>query len=210
MARVEILRAFRKDISVCKSITKALEADRSFFETFSSLKNRHPTAVEAFLRESPNSQSPDFQYVLRNAQYFDIEVSMHGYAWAVAWVKDEGIYCALTSKRLEALEALGESSHAWAIRKFFLDKALQGLEHPSDELTAGLIDFEQFKSLVLDADKRYPGLQRPKFLAWIAAAIKTIESSRKRVEDGAAGLSASEQNKILDDRIAFLRNVASG
>jgi hypothetical protein len=209
-ARSEILRAFRKDISVCKSITTVLKADRSFVDKFISFKNRQVKAVEAFLRESPSSDSPDFQYVLRNAEYFDIEVSMHGHAWAVAWVEGEGIYCALTYNRLRAVEALGESPQAWEIRKFFLDKALQGMEHPSDEMSDGLVDFEQFKSLVLDADKLYSGPQRSKFIAWIGTAINAIDSSRKRVVDGAAGLSASEQNKVLDDRIAFLRGLANG
>src|SRR5258705_344868 len=100
----------------------------------------HPTAAPAaphrgaprataalpqrLLRDSPTSASPDFQYVLDNAAYFDIELSMHGNAWAVAWVQDAGISCAPTLARLREIEAPGESEPAWTVRKYFLDRAL--------------------------------------------------------------------------------------
>jgi len=204
-----ILTAFRKDISVCSAITKVLRGDRQFIESFTPAANRTSKPFAAFLRDSPNSSSEVFQYVLGNVEYFEIDVSMHGYAWAVAWVDGEGIYCAPTFARLKAIEALGESRQAWNVRKFFLDKALQNLEHPSDVMVSGLVDFEQFKSLVLEASKRYSGAQRANFVAWVRTAIKEIEAGKAKIEDGAAQLPASEQNKILDDRIALLRSFAS-
>ena len=208
-AQSAILGAFRNDISVCHSITKVLNADRAFIASFIPYVNRVSKPLEMFLLQSPNSSSTEFQYVLRNQAYLDIDVSPHGHAFAVAWVENEGIYCAPTLARLDAIEALGESQEAWTIRKFFLDKALQSLEHPSDEMTTGTIDFESFKSFVLKADGRYMRTQRSKFLAWTWAAVETIESSRKRIEAGAAGRSTGEQNGMLDDRIMFLRSFAN-
>ena len=61
----------------------------------------------------------------------------------------------------------------------------------------------------LEASKRYSGAQRANFVAWVRTAIKEIEAGKAKIEDGAAQLPASEQNKILDDRIALLRSFAS-
>jgi hypothetical protein len=209
--RATVLAAFQTDIAVCRSITKIMKTDRRFIQSFSSAANRDTRGVESFLRESPNAKSEDFQYVLRNLEYFDIDVANHGDPWAVAWVEGEGIYCAPSFGRLKAIENLGESAQAWEVRKFFLDKALQALEHPVDREMAGggQIEFDKFKALVLEADKRYSRAQRPMFRAWTRAAIKIVESGRSRIDDGAAGLSAAEQNKILDEWVRFLRRIAN-
>jgi len=205
-----ILGAFTKDLSVCASITKAMKDDRALVESFRGEAGQDPHRFQTLLRDSPNSASPDFQYVLDNAAYFDIELSMHGNPWAVAWVQDAGIYCAPTLARLREIEAPGESEPAWTVRKYFLDRALQNLDHPSDEMLSGSIDFEQFRSLVTETDRLYPRAQRPKYLEWLREAIKAIESGRDRIQDGAAGRSADEQNNMLDDRVRFLRSVLEG
>jgi hypothetical protein len=206
----EILRAFRQDLAACSAITKLLQTDRYFVDSFTPYVNRASKPFTEFLRASPNAKSEAFQYVLRNAKYFEIDVSMHGDAWAVAWVEGEGIYCAPTFARLKAIEALGESAQAWTVRRFFLDKALKSLEHPSNEMASGaLVDFDRFKSLVVETHKRYSGVQRSKFVAWLHSTIKEIDGSGSRIMDGAAGLSAAEQAKTLDERIAFLRSLVT-
>jgi hypothetical protein len=205
-----ILKAFNQDLAVCQSIARAMKDDRPLVESFREQENPQPHRFEMLLRDSPNAASPDFQYVLANAAYFDIDISMHGNPWAVAWVEDAGIYCAPTLARLREIEALGESEPAWTLRQYFLDRALRNLDHPSDEMLSGSIDFEQFRSIVTETDRAYPRAERPKFLAWLREAIKTVEAGRGRIQDGAAGRSADEQSNILDDRVRFLRSVLEG
>ena len=207
--RAAILAAFRSDIAVCKSIVKLLSTDRAFMESFTPHVNRASKQFLAFLLESSNYSSTEFQYVLRNQEYLDIDVWHHGEPFAVAWVENEGIYCAPTLARLREIEALGESEEAWNVRQFFLGKMLASLEHPSHEITSGLVDFEAFMSFVAEANGRYEHTHRHKFIAWTLTAIRTIESSRKDIQDGANGSSLSEQNKILDDRVSRLRAIAA-
>lgn len=202
-----ILTAFQKDISVCESLVKILKADRTFIDSFSPEENRRSKTLADFLRQSPYVSTPEFQYVLLNPRYFEIDISFHGAPWAVAWVQDEGIFCSPTLERLNEIEALQESEQGWDVRRFFLDKALQNLEQPGDEESGGEVTYEYFKSMVLETSTRYSGMQRPKFLAWVKSAIDVVDRSRGKIEDGSAGLSALDQNRILDERVMFLRNL---
>lgn len=203
-----VLAAFKSDLAICTSIVRVLRADRSFVESFLSADSRKSKPLETFLRQSPYSITPEVSYVLRNPKYFQIEVSFHGDPWAVAWVENEAIYCAPTFERLKEIEALGESEEAWSIRVFFLDRALQSLSQPSLELLDGTIEFEEFQTYVAEASRRYSHTQQAAFLAWTKKAIETIQLGRKKIEDGSAGRSISQQNKMLDDRIFYLRRFA--
>jgi len=209
-APATLLKAFQKDIAMCADIASQMADDPELVQALIPEASRTCRPVSSFMQESPHANSMPYQYLMRNAESFEIDVSMHGYPYAVAWVPGEAIYCAPTFARLKAIETLGESAQAWQVRRFFLDRMLQGLEHPSDEMEGGQVGFDELKSSMLEAKRRYSSAQRPAFVAWARNAIKVVEASREKIVDGAAGLSAERQSRMIDDRVTFLRSLAYG
>ena len=124
----------------------------------------------------------------------------------MAWVKDAGIYCAPSDQRLKDIEALGESEEAWKVREFILSNELHDLDSPSDESGYG-VDFEEWRTTLSEVSKRYSTTQRPKLVTWVQEAVKHVESQRNKLSEGAGGRSVAEQNKIIDEEVAFLNGL---
>lgn len=204
----EVLARFDADLKACADLVRVLETDRAFVESFQSAKVRDAQPVAALLRKSAVAQTPAVAYYLEHEQYMELDVDFHGHPWAVAWVRNEPIFCAPTFERLSEIEAMGESGEAWRIRLYFLERALEHLSPPWDEGAGGLVEFDQFKALVLDTSKLYTGAQKAAFHAWLDKAIKVLDASRKDVTEGAAGLTSQQQHQMLDERLAFLRALA--
>ncbi|MDZ4074832.1 MAG: hypothetical protein U1E04_08800 [Hylemonella sp.] len=204
----DVLARFEADVKACASLVRVLESDRTFVESFQSAKVRSSQPVDALLRKSAVARSPEVAYFLNHGKYMELGVDFHGDPWAVAWVNNEPIFCALTFERLSEVEAMGESGEAWRIRLFFLDKALENLSPPWDEGAGTMVEFDHFKTYVLEASRIYKGAQQAAFHAWLDKAIKTLDASRKGTEEGAAGLTSQQQHQMLDERIAFLRQLA--
>ncbi len=203
-----LLARFEADVKACTSLVRTLESDRAFVESFQSAQVRSSQPVDALLRKSAVARSPEVAYFLSHGKYMELGVDFHGDPWAVAWMDKEPIYCAPTFARLSEIEAMGESQEAWRIRLFFLDKALENLSPPWDEGAGTMVEFDHFKTFVMEAHKLYTGPQKATFQAWGEKAIKTLETSRKDVAEGAAGLTSQQQHRMLDERIAFLRQLA--
>jgi hypothetical protein len=204
----EVLARFEADVKACTALIRVLESDRAFIDSFQSAQVRSSQPVYALLRKSTSARSPEVAYFLSHAKYMELDVDFHGVPWAVAWVSNAGIFCAPSLERLSEAEAMGESGEAWHIRLFFLDKALEHLSPPWDEGAGGMVEFDQFKAFVLEASKLYTGPQKAAFQAWGEKASKALETSRKDVTEGAAGLTSQQQHQMLDERIAFLRQLA--
>ena len=183
---------------------KLLGKDRAFIESFQSAKKRAAQPVADFLRASPFSGTDEIQHILNHPEYFVLGVNMHEGTIAAAWIKDEGVYCAPTRRRLDEIEAWGESAEAWQIREFFLDKELQLVDSPDDIAGFG-IGFAEWRSSLLATAKIYATNQRPKFTAWIKKAIKQRESWRTnlRAIDGVTP-SIEEMNITIDSEVLFL------
>lgn len=203
-----LLARFEADVKACTSLVRTLESDRAFVESFQSAQVRSSQPVDTLLRKSAVGRSPEVAYFLSHEKYMELGVDFHGDPWAVAWVAKEPIYCAPTVARLSEIEAMGESQEAWRIRLFFLDKALENLSPPWDEGAGGMVEFDHFKTFVMEAHKLYTGSQKTAWLAWAEKAIQTLETSRKDVTEGAAGLTSQQQHQMLNERIAFLRQLA--
>lgn len=203
-----LLARFEADVKACTSLVRVLESDRAFVHSFQSAQVRSSQPVEALLRKSAVARSPEVAYFLNHEKYMELGVDFHGDPWAVAWVSNEAIFCAPTFKRLSEIEAMGESQEGWRIRLFFLDKALESLSPPWDEGAGGTVEFDHFKTYVLEASRRYTGAQQAAFHAWVGKAIKVLDESRREVEEGAAGLTSQQQHQLLDERLAFLRQLA--
>lgn len=202
-----ILAAFEADMKACTGLVRALATDRAFVAAFQSAEIRSTQPVDALLRKTAVANSPEVAYFLGHRKYMELGVDFHGHPWAVAWVSGEPIFCAATFERLTEIEAQGESEEAWRIRSYFLNKALESLSPPGDESPGPLVEFVQFKGYVVDAAKRYTGAQKGALHAWLEKAIKVLDESRKDIEEGAAGLTSQQQNQMLDERIAFLRQI---
>ncbi len=203
-----VLARFEADVNACTALVRVLESDRAFVESFQSAQVRSAQPVAALLRKSAVARAPEVAYFLTHKKYMELGVDFHGDPWAVAWVSKEPIFCAPSFERLSEVEAMGESQEAWRIRLFFLDKALEHLSPPWDEGAGSMVEFDHFKTFVLEASKLYTGPQKAAWLAWGEKAIKTLETSRKDVTEGAAGLTSQQQHQMLDERIAFLRQLA--
>lgn len=209
LTAVEMLEAFKKDISVCKSVVRLLKDYRSFIKI--DYSTPQPIPLEVFLRHPQYANSTEFKHILLNQQYFLIDkANMEiGNPWAVAWVDDgDGIFCQVTIQRLDEIEALGESQEAWNIREYFLDKTLYGLVPVSSLMVDSYVDFMGLKSLVMEASNRYVLTQRPKFIAWTKKAIEVIEKSRSTIQKDDV-VTPVEQNNVIDERISFLRSFAA-
>ena len=204
----EVLAQFEADQKAYTSLMRVLETDRAFVDSFQSAKVRSAQPVAALLRKSAVAHTPEVAYFLSHGKYMDLGVDFHGDPWAVAWVRNEPIFCAPTFERLSEIETMGESGEAWRIRLYFLERALEHLSPPWDEGAGGLVEFDQFKALVLGASKIYTGPQQAAFHAWLVKATQTLEASRKDVTEGAAGLTRQQQHQMLDERLAFLRQLA--
>lgn len=204
----EVLARFDADLKACTSLVRVLETDRAFVDSFQSAKVRSAQPVAGLLRQSTVAHTPEVAYFLSHDKYMDLDVDFHGDPWAVAWVRNEPIFCAPTFERLSEIEAMGESGEAWRIRLYFLDRALEHLSPPWDEGAGGLVEFDQFKALVLGASKIYTGPQQAAFRAWLDKAIRVLDASRKDVTEHTAGLTAQQQHQMLDERLAFLRALA--
>ncbi len=203
----DVLARFEAEMKACTSLVRVLESDRAFVESFQSAQVRSAQPVEALLRKSAVARSPEVAYFLSHGKYMELGVDFHGDPWAVAWVSKEPIFCAPTFERLAEVEAMGESGEAWRIRLFFLDKALEHLSPPWDEGAGTMVEFDHFKTFVLEVSKLYTGPQKATFQAWGEKAIQTLETSRKDVTEGAAGLTSQQQHQMLNERIAFLRQL---
>ena len=201
----EVLARFDADLKACADLVRALETDRAFVESFQSWKVRSTQPVAALLRKSAVTRTSEVAYFLGHEQYMELGVDFHGHPWAVAWVRNEPIFCAPTYQRLSEIEAMGESAEAWRIRLYFLDKALEHLSPPWDEGAGNLVEFSSFEAFVQEAAKLYTGPQKATFQTWLNKAIQTLAASRKDVAEGAAGLTSQQQHQMLDERLAFLR-----
>lgn len=190
-----LLSMFQADVQVCASLMRLLESDRSFIDTFLPVQIRQKQSVESLLSRSAHAKSREVDYFLWNRKYLEIGVDFHGEPWAVAWMEKEPIYCAATFARLDEIEALGESADAWNVRVHFLDKALENLDHPSNEGPGNMVAFEAFERYVRQASKVYTGTQKLPFYAWIDKAINVIDLSRKDIADGAAGLTSQKTTR---------------
>jgi hypothetical protein len=204
----EVLARFDTDLKACADLVRVLETDRAFVTSFQSAKVRDAQPVSALLRKSAVAQTPAVAYYLGHEQYMELDVDFHGNPWAVAWVRNEPIFCAPTFERLSEIEAMGESGEAWRIRLYFLDKALEHLSPPWDEGAGSLVEFDSFKAFALEASQRYTGAQKAAFHAWLDKAIQALAASRKEVTEGAAGLTSQQQHQMLDERLSFLRQLA--
>lgn len=202
----QLLESFYSDLRTCSSLARALKADQDFVSAFHAYANRKSRSLESFLRQSLVAQTTEGKYVLSNIKYFDIDVSMHGSTWAVAWVENTGIYCGPTLERLREIESLGESTAGWKVREFFLNKALENLNYPWIEADYGL-DFDGMKTLLLQASARYVDRERHLFHTWLENAIAAIKSKYGHAVEGAAGLTVSKQHQVLDKWISFLRSL---
>lgn len=200
----ELLAAFKTEISTCASAVQTFEKDRAFLEEFMDANKRRAKPLQDYLRQASFSKSADIQYVLANQKYFVVDVTYHPTEFAVAWVKDEPVYCGVSEQRLKEIETLGESLEAWEIRRYFLDRWLKDLRSPSDEMDFYPEQYEDFNKLVMPASKLYSTALRSQFLAWGKTAIAYFKSQRKELQEGAGGQTLAEQSKILDKEVAFL------
>lgn len=200
----EMLADFKTDISTCNSAVLTFEKDRAFLEQFSDDTKRNSKSVEDFLRQASFANSEDIQYILNHRKYFVIDVSFHPSAFAVAWVKNEPVYCEVSILRLQEIEELGASPEAWEIRSHYLDRWLKDLQSPSNESDFSLSQYESFNRFVKDAAKLYSSNYQPQLVAWGNSAIAYFESQRSGLVYGAGGKSLIEQNKILDKEVADL------
>ena len=203
-----MLARFEADLKACQALVGALASDRAFVESFQSAKVRSSQPVQALLRQSAVARAPEVAYFLDHGKYMVLDVDFHKDPWAVAWVPREPVYCGLTFAILADIEALGESAEAWRVRQFFLDKALENLSPPGDESPGGLVPYDHFKTYVLEASRLYTGAQKAAYQAWLDKAIQTVDESRKGIEDGAAGLTSQQQQQMVDERLAFLRQLS--
>jgi hypothetical protein len=199
---------FNSELQACHALVKVVATDRPFVEAFQSAKVRSSQPVDALLRKSSVARTPEVEYFLNQGKYMVLDVDFHVDPWGVAWVPNEAIYCALNFEVISDIEALGESEEAWSVRLFFLDRALENLSPPGDESPGGMVPYDRFKTYVLEASKLYTNSQKSAFRSWLDKAIKTVDESRKGIEDGAAGLTSQQQQQMLDERLAFLRQLA--
>ncbi len=203
----ELHAAFKTELTVCVSAMQTFERDRAFLEAFTDAPRRESQPLEDFLRQASFAKSGDIQYILSNLKYFVIDVSFHPTGFAVAWVRNEPVYCALSMKRLEEIEALGESPEAWEVREYFLDRWLKDLRPPSDEADFFPEQYEGFNRFVTAASKLYSVNFQPYLHAWGKTAIEHLEAQRVGLREGAGGQTLAEQNGILDNEVAFLKTL---
>jgi hypothetical protein len=207
LSAVEMLNAFHKDIEVCKSVAKLLKDDRSFIGV--DYSTPQPETLVVLARQPKYSNLEDFKHILNNKKYFIVDIANMevGNPWAVAWTEnDENIFCQLTPQRMEEIELLGESQEAWEIREYFLDKTLFGLSPITNLFGDNEVEFEYLKTLTQEASHRYLHELRPKFIGWAKKAIGVVEKERSEVKPDDV-FSVDVQNKILDKRLSFFRNV---
>lgn len=212
MTAAAILAAFNKDISVCHSLVKLHKPDQQ--------QNNQQTATAAgILNEPPYVGSAEADYINKNQQYFDIDESYEGYPWTISRFEgQEQIYCALTKKRLEEIEALGESEEAWQIRKFFLNIELETLENVSGLGPGGnVVDWNWWSSELEKVSGFYATTQRSEFVEWAQKAVPSIEEERKVIQNDVDQmypkgskenkLEAVKLNKMVDERVAFIKSL---
>lgn len=200
-----IATQFQRDIKACEAVVKLMARDKPFIDDFVDADHRSEHKFVWFLRASPFASRSEYEYIIRNAQYFDIDVSFDGDPLSVAVVDGTGIYCAPTLERLKAVEALGESNEAWGVREFFLDKWLASLYPPGNEMLGWGIDFSELSREITEASRLYKTTERQNFVRWLAKATTAVEKMRNGIVDGSAGLSADQQNADIDKWISFLK-----
>lgn len=200
----EVLALFKAEMGICTSAMQTFEKDRAFLVEYMDANKRESKPLADFLRNASFANSEDVQYILKNQKYFIVDVTFHPTAFAVAWVKNEPVYCGVSILRLQEIEALGESAEAWEIRAYFLDRWLKDLQSPSNESDFSAEQYEAFNKFVATASKLYSTALRPQFLAWGKTAIAYFEAQRKDLIEGAGGQTVAEQNKILDTEEAAI------
>ena len=203
----EVLALFKAEMGICTSAMQTFEKDRTFLSEYMDVNKRQSKPLADFLRNASFANSEDIQYILKSQNYFIVDVSFHPSAFAVAWVKNEPVYCGVSMLRLREIEALGESAEAWEIRAYFLDRWLKDLQSPSNESEFSTAQYESFNKFVATASKLYSTALRPQFLAWGRAAIAYFEAQRIDLIEGAGGHTVAEQNKILDNEVADMKEL---
>jgi hypothetical protein len=205
----EILAAFNKEKAICHSVanlrrTELHQGSQQF------------TTPSEILNEQPFKDSMEANYITTHAKYFEIDESYERYPWTVARFKgQEQIYCALTKKRLEEIEALGESEEAWKLREFFLNMELNTLENVSGLGSGGnQVSWDLWSSELEKVSRFYATTQRSNFVTLAQKAIPILERERKNIQNDVDQLYAKgsdeyqvetiKLNKMVDDRVAHM------
>lgn len=93
-------------------------------------------------------------------------------------------------------DAFGESQAGWEIRKEELNSLLGGLSYPFDE-SGSRFSFDSLCRSALDAKRTYRVNQRREFSQWLLVAASAIRVEFVNAQEGAGGLSAEEQMRIM-------------
>jgi hypothetical protein len=193
-------KSFLYEKKVCQNFVSTIAEDKEFIKTFESLdyREREPgKRVFQMLSKSKVAKNEIIQYLLRNNEYFEIDITYHPMP-DMTYVKDSPIFCRQTYKRLEEIENYGPSEQAWNIREYFLNFDLEDflqIGMPWHREGIDIYDFETLKAKIDTAKKLYTQQFKEPLKNWVQKASMQL---RKEMENGESyydGLIKEEKNK---------------
>jgi hypothetical protein len=198
--------AFEAEKQICRRFVQDAAADGEFLDRFSDADTRQAQGLAKLLASSRIATAPSARYILAHPGYFEVDVDMHGDH--LAFVPDEGIYCEVTTRRLEEAEALRASRAAWEIRKDFLEGLAADLNMPWDEVAYGT-EIATLTAQVRAAQRVYHGSElEPDLNDFVLRTVRSLEERRPGPDEVVSAEQTKADVEELHRRVGELRSLA--
>lgn len=181
-----IYNNFLYEKNVCQNFVVAIAEDKEFIEAFENLDYRERKSgkrVFKMLAQSKVAKNEVIQYIQRHTDYFIIDQAFEACPGEI-YVKDSGIFCTQTDKRLKEIENLGPSDQSWKVREYYLNISLDNLLKigmPWSEGGGVSYDFKTLSAEVDTTKKLYSGQFKEPLKKWIQ---KTSMQLKKEMANG--------------------------
>lgn len=208
-ARNSIYNIFLYEKTVCRKFVRTIAEDKDFIENVENKlldyrERKSGQRIFEMLATSKSKKIEVVQYVLKNSNYFLIDLDFHEKP-GMTYVKDSCIYCMQTEKRLKEIEDLGPSEQSWKVREYYLDLELDGLLEFGMPWSEGPVryDFEYLKAKVDSTKKLYSQQYKNYLKNWVQKASVRLkgETNNSRINEKQISKVESwiaELNKGLD------------
>jgi hypothetical protein len=199
--------SFRYEQTVCRNFVSIIAADKEFIKTFGGLDYRETESgkrVFRMLSKSKVAKNKVIQYLLKNSEYFGIDVDFHG-GPGMTYVQDSAIFCMQTDKRLKEIENYGPSEKAWKVREYHLNLDLENLLQigmPWSEGGGVWYDFNTLREKVKTSKKIYTNQMKDPLRKWVQKASRQLRE--KSFDPAAESPPTKQQRREVEKWIAEL------
>lgn len=193
----EHLREYRADKRACVDAFALLKTDRVTVDRLVAGASDEFPGFPEVLAASKFADEKSVRHLSKNSSRFAIDVDFH--ATDAAARIGEVLCLPFLDTRIQLVERSGASSSSWLLRKEQLNQIRDNLAYPHWELTDGLYGFEEFLSVITDADliyrKSYPGIWEN----WLRETAQILRRYAGQPVNNVDQNTVIEQRKIVTE-----------